>query len=95
MYLKLGIIPVFDETLDLCSVLNDADLKCPYGPTNTTTTESFTTNENLPSIGVSVCICECECDDVVSLMQGHITGDAIVTDQNGNQIACVDIDFDL
>ena len=54
--LKINFFTFYDKTLDLCEVLESADITCPYGPTSVTT---YSMSEDLPSVGVSVCICEC------------------------------------
>ena len=59
--LTVGTIPL-RTTLDLCEVLESANIHCPHEPTSVTT---FSMSGDLPNIGVSVCICECVSVSVV------------------------------
>ena len=42
-----------------------------------------------------VCHVTCDDGDVMLYLQGHITANAVVTDQGGKELACVNIDLHL
>ena len=90
---KLDGIPVYSDTLDLCQTLFQAGLKCPIGPMSGRKSLYVT----LPVFRVRQrrCTCACTYNWHYYPSQGQITAESVVTDQNGKELACVDLDFKL
>lgn len=92
MQAKLDNIPVYSGTLDLCSTIVQAGMTCPIAPTET---GKYSTAFSIPTIAVRrecsgrVILC------LLSLLQGHISANAVVTDQDGKELVCVDLDLNL
>ena len=47
---KYGIIPVFSDTLDLCTILQDAGISCPVAPGSHSATVTETVPAEIPSV---------------------------------------------
>lgn len=94
--LKAGIITVIDKTLDLCATAKNANITCPINPGEITFSEAAAVPSSPFHVSYSYYIQSCFITYMYCMyMQLHITGNVKATDQNGKELVCAKVDFEL
>ena len=92
--MKYGTIPLVDESLDLCDLVTQVNMKCPLakGPFNLDLKEDIP--DYVPSVS-NLFILYKELTFIwihnYTTIQGDYSGNATISDQNGKELACLSI----
>ena len=88
---------IFSHTqhFDLCDSLKQAGISCPVEAGIHCFSGSVAIPGITPPVSDNIGHSICYTSHIYFLPQGHYSGDAKVTDQNGDELGCVDFDFHL
>ena len=91
---KYSIITILNKSYALCDLLVQAGTKCPVAPGTYSNVLTETIPSSAPSVRYASSINICF-DCPLFTIQGKYTGNAEITDQNGAELACINLSFSL